>query len=219
MTLKTVVVIAQKGGTGKTTLVHNLALEATTRSPFWYDEGARVAALETDEQGSLEDWFEARGDKTNPLLAYIGPTGLGPVIHQLREHRYKLAFVDTEGASNPEIAAFLKHADLALIPVTPSKPDLKSAAKTLGEVQAAGTPFAFILNRADSRSTLPASALETLKAHGPVANPIIYERTDLKRAYMAGQGIAEHAPNSKAAAEIRELFTDICNRLWPEQED
>ena len=53
---KVVTVAQQKGGSGKTTLAVNLAVEFRRR-------GLRVALLDTDPQGSLGRWFIARRER------------------------------------------------------------------------------------------------------------------------------------------------------------
>ena len=50
---KVVTVAQQKGGSGKTTVAVNLAVEFSRR-------GLRVALLDTDPQGSLGRWFLSR---------------------------------------------------------------------------------------------------------------------------------------------------------------
>jgi len=51
--MKTIVVAAQKGGAGKTTLARNIAVAAS-------HDGDRVLCLDLDPQGSLRAWWESR---------------------------------------------------------------------------------------------------------------------------------------------------------------
>ena len=60
-----IAVASQKGGSGKTTLAGHLAVQAD-RSGF-----GTVALVDTDPQGSLSEWWNARTAET-PLLPASG---------------------------------------------------------------------------------------------------------------------------------------------------
>jgi chromosome partitioning protein len=51
-----------------------------------------------------------------------------------------------------------------------------------------------------------------LKQIGFLAEPMLAQRTDYQDAFAAGQGVTEYAPDGKAAAEIRQLWS------WIDQE-
>ena len=51
--MKTILIAAQKGGSGKTTLGRNLSVAAT-------QDGRNVLCLDLDPQGSLRGWWEGR---------------------------------------------------------------------------------------------------------------------------------------------------------------
>ena len=58
--MKTIVIAAQKGGAGKTTLARNLAVAAA-------QDGRDVLCLDLDPQGSLRAWWEGR-DADGPSM-------------------------------------------------------------------------------------------------------------------------------------------------------
>ncbi|MDJ0980064.1 MAG: ParA family protein, partial [Kiloniellales bacterium] len=60
--MKIMVLAAQKGGSGKTTLATNIAVEAERTGD------GPVALIDTDPQGSLAEWSEERESPT-PILA------------------------------------------------------------------------------------------------------------------------------------------------------
>ena len=62
--MQVVVLASQKGGSGKTTLSGHLAVEAE-RSGM-----GPVVLIDTDPQGSLSDWWNARGAET-PAFARV----------------------------------------------------------------------------------------------------------------------------------------------------
>ena len=51
--MKTILIAAQKGGSGKTTLARNLSVDAV-------QDGRNVLCLDLDPQGSLRGWWESR---------------------------------------------------------------------------------------------------------------------------------------------------------------
>ena len=61
MTGHVLTIAQQKGGSGKTTLAINLAVEALKR-------GLTVAVVDTDPQGSLGRWFMTRLEHRDPGL-------------------------------------------------------------------------------------------------------------------------------------------------------
>ena len=60
--MKTLVIAAQKGGAGKTTLARNLAVAAA-------QDGQRVLVLDLDPQQSLRSWWQGRESDAPMMLA------------------------------------------------------------------------------------------------------------------------------------------------------
>ncbi len=58
---------SQKGGSGKTTLAGHIAVQAELAG------AGPVAIIDTDPQGSLSDWWNARPAPTPVFAAYNGP--------------------------------------------------------------------------------------------------------------------------------------------------
>ena len=59
--MKTILIAAQKGGSGKTTLTRNLAVVAA-------EDGRNVLCLDLDPQGSLRGWWESREADSPSML-------------------------------------------------------------------------------------------------------------------------------------------------------
>src|SRR3954449_1973669 len=104
--LKVVVAASQKGGSGKTTVVRNLAVAAGTRH-------APVIMLDTDPQGSLTTWYNRRVAET-PQLAQLGGRPIGEVLGQLREAGARLVIIDTPPSVHPFVRELVDVADLVL---------------------------------------------------------------------------------------------------------
>ena len=59
--MKTILIAAQTGGAGKTTLARNLSIAAAL-------DGRNVLCLDLDPQGSLRGWWESREAETPAML-------------------------------------------------------------------------------------------------------------------------------------------------------
>lgn len=202
--MKVIVTASQKGGSGKTTLVRNLAVAAEARF-------APVVMLDTDPQGSLTSWYNRRTAET-PQLAHLGGQAIGNVLGQLREAGAGLAVVDTPPSVHPFVRELIDAADLVLVPVRPSPDDLGAIGPTL-ELIAVDRPFAFVITQAKARTRLAAEALRVLAEHGRVAPAVIHDRADYPVAAVTGLAVTEAAPSGKAASEIVELLGFVERQL------
>lgn len=110
----------QKGGVGKTTLAGHLAVEAERSG------AGPVALLDTDPQGSLAAWWNARAAET-PLFVRGDLATLDGQLRQLAEAGVGLVVIDTPPAITDNIAAVVCQADLVVIPTRPSPHDLRAA--------------------------------------------------------------------------------------------
>ncbi len=72
MPMKTISLLAQKGGTGKSTLAAHLAVEACRTGP------KPVVLLDLDPQASLHRWYMKR-EAAQPIMIHLGAGNLGHV--------------------------------------------------------------------------------------------------------------------------------------------
>ncbi len=86
-----IAVTSQKGGSGKTTLAGHLAVAADRAG------AGKVALVDTDPQGSLSEWWNARKAET-PLFARTVTARLGTDIERMRSFGIDLLIVDTPPA-------------------------------------------------------------------------------------------------------------------------
>ena len=198
MFMMTIVVASQKGGAGKTSLLRNVAAAAAVTR-----EG--VVMLDADPQGSLTRWYNVR-DRDVPGLVRLDGRPIPELLAGLRKAGAGLLLVDTPPAASPFTGELLALADLVVLPVQASPDDLGAIGATLDLVEAAGKPFAFVLNRVKHRSRLAAEARRVLGEHGRVAPVELSDLVDHPLAAARGLAVGELAPEGKAAAEIRELW-------------
>ena len=198
--MKTICIAAQKGGAGKTTLARNLAVTAA-------HDGLRVLCLDLDPQQSLRQWWQGRAsDSPMMLTADPKPDGLKAALSTAKPH-FDLVIIDTPPAAPTWLAATLKTADLALIPVRPSPDDLRAVGATIGALREAVVPFAFVMSQAP-RAKLTDEAVRVLAQHGRVAPVNIGQRVIYAETGATGQGVTETS-DAKAAQELAGLWAYV----------
>ncbi len=186
-----------KGGTGKSTIVFNLAL-------WQQEQGDVVQVCDLDPQRTVSDVAAIRAeDGIEPAL---------DVVHELPQRRKSgVEYLIDVGASDMEaMRAAIRWADRVVIPVTPSQADIWATQRFLEimrEERKNKLPqvLAF-LNRADphprSRENAEAmEALEMLPGITPV-EPKLVQRLAFRRSFSEGLSVSELEPRSKAAEEL-----------------
>lgn len=138
--VRTLSVVAQKGGAGKTTISRNLAVIAA-------QDNWRVLCLDLDPQKSLRTWWLAReSDDITMLDEDPPPFELEQVIARIDEH-FDLVIIDTPPAAPSWIKEVLSVSDLVLVPVRPSPDDLRAVGATIGALNSSGSSFAFVMSQ------------------------------------------------------------------------
>ncbi|TXN01283.1 AAA family ATPase [Methylobacterium sp. WL103] len=202
--MRTITLVTQKGGVGKTTIGASLAVTAS-------EAGEHVVALDLDPQGSLAAWGDTRTADA-PAVDKLGPDRLGDlpaILAALKAQGFTLAILDTAGVSSTGGNLAMQAADLALVPARPSRLDLQATMPTIETLMRLGMRerFAFVLNQCPAgRSTRATEAANGLGIFGVLAEPALTQRADHQDAIAAGQGVTEFAPEGKAADEIRALW-------------
>lgn len=206
MPTRTVVFSSQKGGSGKTTLCGQLAVQAELSGM------GPVALIDTDPQGSLSDWWNARGEKT-PLFVKTSVDRLYETIDELRRMDIKLVFIDTQPTVTDVISDIIKCADMVVIPTRPSPHDLRAVGPTVDLVEQYRKPMVFAINCASRRTRLTSDVAVALSQHGTVAPATIHNRIDFATSMINGRSVMEMNPEGKSAAEIKAFWDYLGERL------
>lgn len=204
--LYTIVTASQKGGSGKTTLSGHLAVEADRAG------AGPVVLIDTDPQGSLAHWWNARAQPT-PLFVKAGLTDLGRALEELKAAGVKLAFIDTPPAITSSISHVVGYADLVVVPTRPSPHDLRAVGATVDIAERHGKPVIFVLNGATARARITGKSAVALSQHGTVAPVTIHHRVDFAASMVDGRTVGEVMAKSASAKEISELWNYMQFRL------
>ena len=202
----TIVAASQKGGSGKTTLSGHLAVEAARAG------AGEIALIDTDPQGSLAHWWNARQAPT-PHFIRAGLPDLEAALAGLEQAGIKIAVVDTPPAITQSISKVVAHADLVLVPTRPSPHDLRAVGATVDIAERHGKPLIFVVNAATARARITGESAVALSQHGTVAPVTIHHRVDFAASMIDGRTVGEVVPNSQSAREITELWLYIQSRL------
>lgn len=199
--MKVIAALAQKGGTGKSTVCAHLAIEAGKRQ--------RVALIDTDPQGSLTAWHAARDDD-RPVLVQ---GALEPALRWCRDNRIDLVLVDTAPHAATDAHRAAAAADLVIIPCRTGIFDLRAIGDTVDIAAAAGTPAVIVLNAVRPRGNITEGAREALKAYGlPICPVTLGNRVVLADALIDGRAVQELDPRGTAADEISGLWNWLKRR-------
>ena len=197
--MKKIAFLAQKGGSGKTTLAVHTAVAAT-------EAGESVVVIDTDPQKSATVWGDARSQEV-PIVATAAASELGRVLEAAAQERMTLAIVDTAPHAAPDATRIVRAVDLVAIPVRPTAFDIAAAGSAVDIVKAAGVRAVFVLSACPFRSPEIAETRTVLAEYGlPIAPVEIIDRRAFARAVATGRAVTEFESDGKAATEIRALW-------------
>lgn len=200
--MKTIVLAAQKGGSGKTTIALHLAVE-------YRRSGCKVALLDTDPQGSAAMWGRLR--ETNDVtVAAVQASELPTVMADARGDGYEYVIVDTPPHATVALTLTLRYATLAVLPFRPSPLDLATLDSLMEKVRLARVPAVAMLSAAPSRAAEIHPMRKALERGGvSVLDAMLHELMPFRRSIGIGQAVCEFDPRGRAAYEVRELRREI----------
>ncbi len=198
-------VAQRKGGAGKTTLVANLAAALAPHM--------RVALVDIDPQRSLTRWHELRVART-PAAAVLTISDVSgwrlPSTLERLKASHDVVLIDSPPQIDTDARQAVRAANLVLIPLQPSPPDLWAAEGTITLASEEGRPIRLILNRAPAKSRLRGIMEADIAARGlTLLSASLGNRAGFATAFAAGLGVTEAAPRSVAAAEMAALTDEI----------
>lgn len=210
--MRTLAVIALKGGSGKTTIATHLALAAHLR-------GLNVLVADTDPQKSAKDVLSSR-EADGPAVVEV--TGATLLSAQMAAQGLKkdLVVIDTAAGALEDVSEALVLADYSVLVVRPTLLDLAGLARTVVLVRKLKKPCAVVMNQAPvprEGSEAPVvrrflRGLEYMRV--PVIPVVVRARTIYQTALETGRS-AEEGADEAAKAEIAALWDFV----WRDMDD
>ena len=200
-----ITVAQQKGGTGKTTLAANIA------AAFASDR--RVGLLDIDPQKSLGRWHSLRRARLQQTaaLAFSDISGwrLPAELDRLKRD-HDVVLIDSPPQLDTDARVAVRAADVVIVPIQPSMPDVWAAEGTLRLAADERRPAHLMFNRTAPTSKLRDTIAADLAARSvPLLRSALGNRAGFAHAFAAGLGVTEAAPRSTAAAELRALLAEL----------
>ena len=219
---------SEKGGSGKSTLVTNLAA-------YWANQGERVVVFDLDPQRSSKVWGLLRNERIEeqkqnghenlPWIDVIGLDDLEskgaqraaldmPMIVKRALQRWDRVILDTPSADNRLQRGALLVCDVALMPVKPAGFDLLAAPNTFGTIEelkferesmGEEVKFMLVINFARPRSITVRENAEIYSSHlgdEEVLSGHLHMLGDYPDAAELGLGVIEYNSEGRAAREI-----------------
>ena len=205
--MKTLGIIAQKGGTGKTTLSIHLAVQASL-------SGLQVLLLDMDPQASATSWWNRRREQT-PELTQCRGDALAGVLQTARDRSYDLVVIDTAPHSSVDATTCARLSDRVCIPTRPAILDLDAIGPSTDLVSSVGVSANIVLNSCPPPTMfgephIVAEAREALKVYEtPVCEVAISQRVAFSHALIDGRSVSEYDRSGKAAGEIERLWRTL----------
>jgi chromosome partitioning protein len=202
---------AQKGGSGKSTTAVNVCAELA-------NQDRDVVLVDADRQSTAANWVSYREE--NPVL---------PTVHCLQKYdnirqtlldldkRYEFVVVDAAGRDSRELRTAMTAANIMIMPLRPSQPDLDTLPRMQEIIIEALdiNPDLNVMGLLTMASTNPSvkeeqEALSFLDEYPEISSlkTIIRERKTYRDAMSSGTGVVE-MNNPKAKREIKELVEEI----------
>lgn len=211
-----VLIGGEKGGTGKTTVVTNLAALGVNAKKD-------LLLVDTDKQGSASAWTSVRDSNDEltriPCIQKFGEN-IAKEVKSLSE-KYDEILIDAGGQNSQELRASMLVADKLYIPIQAAQFDvwtlgvmdqLVSQAKLINE----NLEAYILINRASTNPSINEmdEVIEVLEEfeHLNLASNVIRERIAFRKAARAGLSVSEMAKSDvKASQEIEGVYKEVYN--------
>ena len=205
--MRTIAILSQKGGAGKTTVAVNLAVAAEMA-------GERCAIIDLDPPAPAAlCGVTAEPRKRRQLFP---PRRAGCP----RSWRRQIPAARRWPSSTPRRIPKARHwppPDLQIsFSFHAGRPSSTFAAinHTIDLVRIAGKPAAVLLNCVPARGSLAEEAIQAVKGYGIDIAPVqIGQRAAYLHSLTAGLASQEYEPDGKAAAEMGQLYVWICRQV------
>ncbi len=204
---KTIAILNQKGGVGKTTLAVHIATALARKK-------RKLLLLDADPQGSALDWAAAR--RAEPLFPVVGlpKSSIHKELPALAAN-FELVLIDGPPRVYDVARSAIMASDLVLVPVQPSPYDVW-AAKEIIDLLNEATVYkptlkkAFVINRKIVNTAIGRDVTEALSAYPiPVLETAICQRVAFAESATQGLTVYEIDPDMLSAQEMNQLADEV----------
>lgn len=198
---KTIALLQQKGGSGKTTTSVNLAGGLR-------ECGYKVLITDMDKDKPDAWSWAAKSESMKDLAIQIDEK-------QAREELSKLKlvhdFIIIDTPPNFQTAALKAAllADLVIIPTAPSGMDLSGLLEAKELAQTADRPYRLLANRVIKNTVMGRSLLQVLEEDGHGFETCIPQSTKFVEAESQGLYIGEYEPNGNAHHAVKQVCKEV----------
>ncbi len=205
--------VAKKGGGGKSTLAVNIGVAAA------YD-GLRVLIIDTDldeEQQTCVNWAKRRlqgnPKQANPKVILCAIGRVRDAIAWGKKQGFQLIIVDTAGRDLVHLAVLADQADFMLTPGQMSQNDLDATEPLRRFWRRSRTPSAIVVNAVNQEdSTRTRYYWKKYSELGPILPGVLTRRVEYIDALAKSMGVSEYRPDGPGDLEIRRLIREMFSR-------
>lgn len=226
--MKTIAILSQKGGVGKTTLATCLAVAGE-------EDGKKTAIFDIDPQATSSFWQDTRKEVLGvdtPAVVSLQALRIPPMIKAASEAGTDMVIIDAPAVHRDIAKTAAENADFIFIPFQAAVFDTVSMISTVEIVQQCSKPFALVLNFADFSGYENQDAIDAAKAlNVPLCDVFLYKRKAYKRAQAKGLAVQEferdpkkysdgkvsRTADGKASKEIIGLYAYMCIHLYTDK--
>jgi chromosome partitioning protein len=198
--MKKIVIAQFKGGTGKSTLAINLA--AT------FSKDCMTSLIDLDHQKTASFWGRNRKAK-EPKSLFVGFDELNNTLSLLEKNDYEITVIDTPGFYSDNLKDVFAIADLVIIPVRPSLPDLLTVPKILELVEDRPHKICVVMALKKALETVDVVEVLKNKFNEIPFGTIITNRQSYIRAFSKSLAVTETSLDFTAKREINNLVLEV----------
>lgn len=209
MTAKTIALLQQKGGSGKTTTCVNLAGGLR-------ELGYQVLVADMDKD-KPDAWSWAVKSQSMKDMAH--QVDEKQAREQIQALKQQCDFLIVDTPPNFQTAALKAAllADLVVIPTAPSGMDLSGLLEAKDLAMTATRPYKLLANRIAKNTTMSKSLLNVLEEDGNAFDVAIPQSVKFVEAEAEGLYIGEYAPETTPHIAVRRLAKELVKAFSPIQ--
>ena len=195
----TIIVMSQKGGTGKSAIAAGIAVESMSARGGTF-------VIDIDPQCSASKWGDRRGEGSEPPVTATHAARLPRIRETCVEGGVERLIIDTPAGCGPSVIDAAKVADIAIIPTGPHQVEIETLEATIQAAKVAGAPAAIVITRAERGHPDINHAQKYIRTLDATLCPIVIHKHLIHAtAYRRGRTAREQRPTSEAGQEMLQL--------------